>query len=219
VQSSFTPKDWIAITISILALVVSAGSAYYNVIQKLERVSLSVQFAPMLSKKGNVLTPRDEETYAVFINSGNRPATIVNLEVLFVQHRDRLEFNCYPEIPYDEQIIYRTDLKPFVLKENEIVVKTVKLGPRIIPGQRTTPGAQVTPFPVMKTLTGQSEVSIEVCFDVSLLTPSLIDVRERVSVMKYDVAEWGSFYGSDIAELLPNTPTLLINRRMTIFGE
>jgi hypothetical protein len=126
-SKGFAAKDWVAVTISVLALIVSGGSAYFNVIQKVENVSVTVRYAPTVNKDGDKLVV-PPETYSVFfINSGNRPVTILGMSVLFVQHKERLAFNCYPPGVEAAAREFNTDLEPFVVRENEVAIRPFKI--------------------------------------------------------------------------------------------
>ena len=63
-----------------------------------------------------------------------------------------------------------------------------------------------------------SQQSCGVCLEVELSTPTVRFHPQRVSVWKYDTGDWGSFYGDDVAELTPNTPGVLIDRKVNLFG-
>jgi hypothetical protein len=69
----------------------------------------------------------------------------------------------------------------------------------------------------MDELKEQKYISIEVCLDVELSTPTLKYHSKRVSLLKFDVFDGGHFYGDDIAERTPNTPGVLIDHKTTIF--
>jgi hypothetical protein len=216
-KNGFAPKDWVAVTISVLALIVSGGTAYFNVIQKVENVSVTVRYTPSVDKDGDKLAVRPETYSVFFINSGNRPVTIFGMSVLFVQHKERLAFNCYPETIEAAAGQFDTDLEPFVVKENEVAIKSFKIGARHPYGQQRVEGPDASSFLIIDELKQLKDIPIEICLDVELSTPTLKYYSQRVSLLKIDVADWGYFYGDDIAARTPNTPAILIDRKTTIF--
>jgi hypothetical protein len=216
-KSGFTAKDWVAVTISVLALSVSAGSAYLNAILKVEHVSLTTRYSPFVKRIGDKLVTRNEENSVVFVNSGNRPVVIFGLDVLFIQHPDRLAFNCYGDSSEAAEGQFETNLLPFVVKENEIAIKSFKIGARHPYGRRREEGPDSNSFAIMEELKARTHVPVEVCFDVELSTPSMQRHSQRVSVHKYDVGEQYSFSGDDVAEHFSNQPSILVDRKLNIF--
>jgi hypothetical protein len=212
-----TTKDWITITLAVLAFVISAGSAYFNIVQKVEHVSVIARYAPIVRKHGDTLTVRPEEHRLIFVNSGNRPVSIVAVEVIFLQHTDRQTSDCnLYGAPAAGR--FETDVKPFVVKENEVLIKTLNIGLRHPFGQRRVDdGTDTLTFPIIDEMKGKSSIPVEVCLDVELATPSLRYYAERVSIFRYDIDETGTFLGDDIAGQYKNAPSVLIDRKITIF--
>jgi hypothetical protein len=212
-----TGKDWITIPLALLAFVISAGSAYFNIVQKVEHVSVIARYAPIVRKHGDALTVRPDEHRLIFVNSGNRPISIVSVEVIFMQHKDRQTSDCdlYGAAASGR---FETDVQPFVVKENEVLITVLKIGARHPYGERRVEdGTDTLTFPIIDEMKGQKYIPVEVCLDVELATPSLRYHSKRVSIFRYDVHDGGMFLGDDIASEYKNAPSLLIDRKITIF--
>jgi len=128
--SRFASKDWIAVSISFLALVVASGSAYYSVIRQVDEISVVFESTPFF----NVSSGPQERLEIirglaiVFINAGTRPAAVVSVKMHFNEaaSTESLESSLgwcgrgradqYKEVP----LVF----EPFVIKEKEIVRKS-----------------------------------------------------------------------------------------------
>jgi hypothetical protein len=123
-KSPLEPKDYLTITLSVLAFVVSAGSAYFNILRTEEAVSVIVT-KQVLAKRASdevlYISPR-EEGELVFINSGNRSIAIYSVNLLYVQPEDRHE----PKCPASG-VEFRTDVEVTIVKPNEIIAKKIKI--------------------------------------------------------------------------------------------
>jgi hypothetical protein len=73
----FTPKDYLTITISVVALVISATSFYFNNIRVEDHLQARIIDASII-RTGNETATRDTVVvYLAYVNSGNRQATIL----------------------------------------------------------------------------------------------------------------------------------------------
>src|SRR5262245_22304682 len=82
----FEPKDYLTVTLSTLAFIVSAGSAYINIVKTDESVILVSHTEPFVSLKDNKLVlSRESEGRIALINSGNRTVIVSDVVLFYLQ--------------------------------------------------------------------------------------------------------------------------------------
>ena len=77
---SMNSKDWASLMIAVLALAISATTAYFNLLRDRDDVRVAFGFGPTIfyNKTAEKLHLADPTTLT-FINSGNRAAAIANV--------------------------------------------------------------------------------------------------------------------------------------------
>jgi hypothetical protein len=124
---AWSPKDYATIILSSLAFIVSAISAYFNVIRIEDNISLAVQFRAFATREDqeNFSISSTQETPVVFINSGNRPVAILSLDFVYIQIEDRTK--TFAECTGKYTNVLHTDFDTLVVKPNDFAVKRVKI--------------------------------------------------------------------------------------------
>ena len=110
-------KDYLTITISLLALTISAAIGYFNIVRTKESISLISDTEPglFIAKNGSLVTQSDSGWQVVFVNSGNRPAVISSVTLLYTQPVSGSGVSCNVE----EGVAISTDLKSAVVKPGQ----------------------------------------------------------------------------------------------------
>jgi hypothetical protein len=135
-------KDAVAISISIIALVVSLLSAYFNLVWAKDDIGVELGHYPGLFFSGRILTA-EGKPYSTelgvspaqsftFINNGTRAASIVSIE-FFIRSVRTLDTKKKDCAAIDEKSVLGTQgqgyaLEPFAIKPGEIIIKTFRLG-------------------------------------------------------------------------------------------
>jgi hypothetical protein len=212
-------KDYLTIAVSLLAFLVSAGSAYFSIVRTEEAVSLisdKEPFAIIADEQTLVITPnRDGEV--AFVNSGNRSAIISSIVVFYIQPQGTDERKC----PDDTGINILTDFEPTVLKPGEIIVKKFKLTKAwpyysgSITATRTDSGDFL--LPIADHNKGKKDITVDVCLNIQLSTPSMIYHSVIIPVFQFHALEDGVNYYPQ-SDLIRKMPTLLVSRTGSIFG-
>lgn len=147
-------KDLWTVTFSTLAVVISALGFYVNSLERVDDLSAVVGELPTLRFDANKKPWVAGESQITFINAGNQPSAFMLAQVHVKQlSADLKEEKC----PIED--ITETDLKPFVLKAAEIVVKDFR------------PKDHPAPLPDMLKPGFEFE-NVEICFRLWFVTPS-----------------------------------------------
>src|SRR5262245_53362124 len=138
-EGGWTPKDYVTLTLSILAFIVSASTVYFNILRVEENVSVAVDFREFaLIRPGGADSPPDQrnlwvssehETPIVFVNSGNKSAAVMSAHFIYIQTKEGDPRKCRPQrgLGIDAQTLFKTDLDPLALGPNDVIVKQVKI--------------------------------------------------------------------------------------------
>ena len=127
-----TFKDWVTITLSVLAFIISASTAYINLIRQDDDLRMVVQGdLRFRSEPHSDVEPAiglySEDQRITFINLGNRDASITALSLgVKVFDTDTGARTC--EGGSGWQLAY--DIEPFTVKGGESVTKTLQFAPR-----------------------------------------------------------------------------------------
>jgi hypothetical protein len=165
-------KDWISPILSCLALIVSAITAYFSILQQTDDVRIVTSSQPIVvfDDKGTLgLAGRRQIT---FINSGNRDAAVTDITLAIMRLRTSPVANSQCSELRNFQVanlVY--DFEPFVVTPGEITIKTF----------------DQTSFPQWKTdkvdssrkfLSGPSNVAkgdaVVTCLRISMTTPDMV---------------------------------------------
>jgi hypothetical protein len=114
-------KDWASLSFSCLALLVSVGTAYFNVFLQQDDIRVVIGSTPTftLRNNGDIATAGDQEL--TFINSGNRSAAITSVTALVTRQGAPEDLLATCDGP--DAYRMRFDIEPFVIKPGEILVK------------------------------------------------------------------------------------------------
>lgn len=119
-------RDWLAITISLVSVMIAAGSAGYNIL--LHQDDIRVVFGNSLNvsreKQDFTLDAKQELT---FINSGNRPAVISEVYGKLVLARGTAsdQSQCEENLSLAKNILLNAS--PIVIKPGEIQIMNAKI--------------------------------------------------------------------------------------------
>lgn len=164
-------KEWITIPVSMLALLISAGTAYLNLIRQTDDVSFILTTWPSIQvTRESIILPSSFSMS--FINSGNRAAVIHEMKVMLDQVTEegsRFAGTC----PSGEPI--NNDFEGMILKEKEILSKVVTLAN---PRRETT---------AANALSEKQRVPVELCFNFLVSTPTIALKRRVVPVLRADM--------------------------------
>jgi hypothetical protein len=218
-RDGLTPKDWITLTLSILAFGISAGSAYYNIVRQSDHVRILIHTTPFitLDQDRTRFAAEPNET-VLFINSGNRTAAITAVDLRVDQDRAKPE-----ECGATAGIQLEYDIEPLVLKPGEIVAKTMKLK-----GKRPPEYIGVDPlavnangfvtFPVSNENMARDTLWIRVCMEIWVVTPDEYRSFTQIELYRSEIDINGQY-------ILPtfkssgwiNEPRSLVQRSGSIF--
>lgn len=119
-------KDWISITLSILALTVSLGSTYFTIFRETDDLRVIINVLPMLSEKDNRTTLYDDQDLT-FINSGNRAAAVTRVALFVSKPLSQEDQNACTSIQMHTVFVVEYAFEPFVLRPGEIMVRKLTL--------------------------------------------------------------------------------------------
>jgi hypothetical protein len=117
--------EWLPIAISVFALIVSVGSAYFNIIRELEdfRVVIDGPFSIKSEGLRKVVVAQPHLTLT-FANLGNRSIAVRAIRLRIARCTGR---GCEDPIQWTTLGETRFDVKPFVTEPGKIIVKEIKL--------------------------------------------------------------------------------------------
>jgi hypothetical protein len=184
-KSAFSAKDWVSLTLSMLAFGLSVATAYYNIWRQEDNVGVVAHLPPyaVRTAKDRLSVERDAETQLAFLNSGNRPVAIMAVVLSYVQSRLKDDEEC----PFDSATRLATDFKPLVVKPNEVVTALVKFGDAVWYDNSNIKreGSNRLSWPVLDDNREKARFPMEICLEVMLSTPSIFGLVRRPSIFKY----------------------------------
>jgi|HubBroStandDraft_6_1064221.scaffolds.fasta_scaffold555086_1 hypothetical protein len=208
--SSFAVKDWVATAIAVLALIVSATTAYFNVIRTTDDLSVVATNIPELKVNSvGMLELSTSDVSVILINSGNRRAAISSFLVSVSQLRPdarHLGSECLDELPREDRTqIYKTGLDGLVVSDKEVRTQRFTLN------SKTGPLA----FAIAPFNKGAKAFSVVVCFDIDVVTPSAADVSNYQIVREWQVTKGSEGnYDVTVADEPNNRKPLQVYRRV-----
>jgi len=116
-------KDWVTMLFSLVALILSLATAYWNIARLDENLSVVIrgeQLANRIGKDG--LAPQGGETDLLFVNSGNRPVGILSVRIFFLTGGNTKDCKG----TQGEQR-FTTTFKPIIVKADDIVATKIKI--------------------------------------------------------------------------------------------
>jgi hypothetical protein len=162
-----------SIIISIIALIISAVSAYYTIFRNFEELGV------VIIKSTHIELDRDKShvTYAspftiLMTNTGNRPVSVVGVQALVQQSPTPFDegSTCLPSDTLG-QIRFNTSLEPTLIKEGDIV----KLDVDLRTGFAKPKGTANTTYELVPTpawFSKKSPYYARFCLEFRLVTPS-----------------------------------------------
>ncbi len=212
---------WIPTGISIAALVVSVASFYYSAIRQVDRISMVTKDRPIAFREGtDQLALSFTDMTLAFVNSGNRPALIYELDVWVIQSEGTSAEDC-ALLKAKGIAELETNFEATVVKQNEVVVKSVQVTRDSFTKNRTDKKTGQLAIAVSKELRQLAAVPTEVCFVITMATPSKKVHRVSISIAKYRASrgENGMPLNLDMDEKMFTDvkPYTLIEETRTIF--
>jgi hypothetical protein len=219
---ALTLKDWLALFVSLIALTISGIGAYFTILRVQDNVSVIFAGAPIAywnEQDELSVFPDKENVNAIFINSGNRPAVIIWINLFFIQHATTKSDNCAKH-PYGNEATFQTDFEPLVVKEREVLTKKLKTSISSDTNIKKKDDGNFA-FPLMSELRDQSYINVTVCAAIRIATPSVATHDASVFVFKYTAERGKGVFVGDTLGTDPDWgyPQLLIKETSTIFGQ
>jgi hypothetical protein len=179
------PKDVITITLSLSAFVLSAMTAYFNVIRRVDDVRVIVSGDPRMTFYGENLEAGLPRKYAlIFFNTGSRSAVILDHSFVFAQLLPQPLPDSKPSGSKCGQNAntFDSNLKPFVIKEKEVIVKDIIIGGRGDFNRRTEQELEGMGLVIKVTDVGQFSYDFRVCLVFGATTPSTAHHTREIQV-------------------------------------
>jgi hypothetical protein len=213
-------KDWASIIISLAALGISAGNAFFGVIVQQDDLRVVIgEYPSIWFEEGEARMSGTQEL--TFINSGNRAAAITMVSGIVSRLPDAESKNpeCYKHGELEReplQTLVSFDTNPFVLKPSEINVMNASLKENI-PWKRRKDET----FYIPKTLYQPKRGDVFlVCLNFTIVTPDNYLVRWRHPVYKFILigeTDKDSYY--EPKQLFPKErPLIILQRTSTVFS-
>jgi hypothetical protein len=209
-----TAKDWITITLSSLALVISASSAYYNILRQQDDLRVVIGEAPGIFYDTNARNIAIIGGQGLtFINSGNRAAAIMNVSlVIATPLKDENSPKCSTTSTYELRYLF----EPFVMKPGELTVKSLQDMP-IGSIRPSDPRVRLLPHELFDI---KLHDHIIICLFFEVETPSSFNAKVEVilydtnflSEKEFDETQWPV----PVKDGTP--PAILIQKTGSIFG-
>jgi hypothetical protein len=208
-------KDWVAILVSIAALVISAGTAYFSLVRQSEQLRVFVGDAiPFLTRTDDGRLQLEGNLDIAFMNTGTRPIIVLSVDLVIddiPEGKDGGRKSCdriFGGLPFD--------VDSFVVKEKESVAKLLKLrfDPRrpIGNAKSTEDGRIVVPAP--KNSRGEPSRFVGTCLRIGGATPSRQPLVADIPIGDF---EWPT-QGPAVASRYWPTPTVIWTKLGTIFS-
>lgn len=208
-------KDVIALSISIVAIIISAVTAYFTLFRQVDNVSVVVDKYPFLELYDKTKVAISGESTLVFLNTGSRPASVIDLSVLVNQNiEDDTKGAC--EQATDE---FKTNFEPLILEPNKVVLKKLKLKPSPFSEHQVVRQDAIL-FPVRgKVDTDEyfTLTEVELCFSFRLITPATSDERVYVHLGTMTASKPPHMTILNFNDF--SKPQSLVNHTATIFDE
>lgn len=172
------------IVLSSVALVISAGSGYFNIVRQTDYLSGIVTIIPIALARGTEIIFYDEISINL-INSGNRTAVIDHIDLIVDQSlaKQGAENNCMNGTKF------RTDFETLVIKEKEIVAKKVK----IIPLGRSDEEKLKSGHNITLALSDENKKRdsflIEMCLGIGVSTPALANRYKIIPFLQFETVK------------------------------
>jgi hypothetical protein len=198
-------KDWLSIGLSAIALVTSAGTAYFTNIRQTDILRLEVNSSPVLSMdrtSGRLSIKGDLRFF--LINAGTRPAVVSGLH-LDIGEPDK-DGKC-------AGTRFDAELEAFVVGSQDIVAKQAHFKPSKSENDVLTEGDEMT-FPPRSLVAGKSSGAM--CVSAEITTPSHTGETRGVSLVTYSFEKE---HGGSISRIIRSIPATIWRETTSILGD
>jgi hypothetical protein len=199
-------REVLSMTLSVLAFILSIGTAYFTIVRQLDELSLVIPTFPAIMTGSNYFEVNNFDL--TFMNSGTR-AAVIELIYLAVDQQSPGDTptNC------SKGVTVGVDLLSLTIKEGDIVTKTFQAQPAGT-GQLDQHGIKV---PLLDENISRGVFPLEVCLGLQIFTPSQARLSKTVSVLKADAFSVTSGFTSTSHVTEPMDRIPLIRKIGTIF--
>src|SRR5262249_7916864 len=154
-------------------LLISSFTAYYSLILTREHVSVVLDTSPRVERTAESILVFPYETELIFINSGNRPAAILSLSVIFIQQRNT-DDNCMWDS--GDTASFKTNFEPLVIKQGEIIRHRLTIVGPLFPKANVVANGTGSGNPFSVTFKGAPgpamPIPVQMCLQIRIATPS-----------------------------------------------
>jgi hypothetical protein len=206
-------KDWASLTFSCLALLISGGSAYFNVVLQKDDIRVVIGSTPFFSLRpnGDIATVGEQEL--TFINSGNRAAAITSITALVTRFSvpEDLLMTC------DGPDVYRMrfEVEAFVIKPGEILVKKIPVS-RDLGWNEEKGGVLVLPKKMYEAKHGDKYLA---CLAMNITTPDSFSKEVSPRAFEYVLKRLPLFSEEEKRPLFEHDkPVVMLQRSGSIFS-
>jgi hypothetical protein len=210
----FTPKDWVTVSFSALALIISAVSAYFNLVRREDNLSVVIDGFPFVHQvDSDNLAITSEDTTLAFINSGTRSAAVTSVNIFFLQHDGASR--CSETSTGSDGVWFATTFQPVAVKANEVVTQKINISHpfRVDSSKRNDKGWYL--LRLNNENKSKKIVNVEVCYAIFVATPSVATHVEHLSGVEFRLQGQNTLFDP----IDPNRPPkLLLRSSGTIFG-
>ena len=207
-SSKLTWRDFLTLTLSVLAFLMSLATAYLTIIRQTDELRLVISSAPATFIEKRRIELGDFSVS--YINSGNRSAVIHYIWVIIDQETPGPSSNCARgrEAGFDPTAV--------VIKEKEVVATRIKAHRVDVKSEKD----ERIGVPLTNENLKSGYFPYEVCLGFFISTPSQVMVKRTVSVFKTDKYDLvNGFVGQSSDEKKTDRPLVLIRRTGNIFTD
>jgi hypothetical protein len=198
-------KDWLSIVLSVVALLTSAGTAYFINMRQTDILRLEINASPTLSMDNSTAQMSLKGDLVFFvINAGNRPAVV-----------SAMQLNV-GEIGRDGKCggtRFEASMDAFVVPAKDIVSKRVRFKPARTVRTEVIEKDDELSFAVESTTQGKSEGAV--CVNAQITTPSRTGTSDDVRLMTYNFDK----DGGSTSRIVRSIPTTIWRETSSILGE
>ena len=207
--------SWLALLISVISLVVSGITAYFNVILRKDdlRVVLGRPISVALNERGELVSPGAQGL--TFVNAGGRTAVVTRVEAeAFPRPDDRTALDKCEKIDSDSPPVKMSfSILPLVIKPGEAQVLEAKLEQ---PGWFPTGDAGLLSY--IRERIDKPSQNYLVCMEIEITTPDSAVASWRQPIFLLTKGGQGrEYYGSRLL-LDPSKPLTVIKESHNVFG-
>jgi hypothetical protein len=211
-------KDWITLTISVLALGASGLTIYFNMIRQRDDLRVVLSSLPKLDVDldRNLGTLSEDKMTLVFINSGTRPVIILGVEYVVgaISNPPDEGRDCWgPKLFTESEVV--------VVKEKEIVTKQMRLLPEVLTTYGDRENFRVAKGGKLTFSTGRQadeDYRAAICLKFSIATPSVSSVSKTIIAAKHMFSPQGGGGGGCDCENAPKAPIVIWEQTGSIFS-